>query len=139
MINFKSQLGRKAKRLLGSEKIIWLTTVGSDLTPQPRPVWFVPDGDDVLIYSMPSGKKLEHIRQHPRVSLHFNTDKWGNDPVLVLTGTASLDAETRPANAIAAYIKKYKKAISGLDSDPEKFADGYSQAIRVKLTGVRGW
>ncbi len=139
MPNFTSTLGRKAKKLLKSETIIWLTTVGSDLTPQPRPVWFVPDGDDVLIYSQPEGHKLDHIRQHPRVSLHFNTDQWGSDPVVVLTGTASLDAEKRPASEVAAYIKKYKKDMAELDMTPEQFSASYSQPIRIKLTGLRGW
>ena len=138
MIDFKSKLGRKAKKLLDSEIVIWLTTMGSDLTPQPRPVWFVPDDDDVLIYSKPDNK-VRHIRQHPRVSLHFNSDEWGDDPVLVLTGSASLDVEKRPAHEIAAYVKKYKKGMAELDMTPEQFAAEYSQPIRVTLTGVRGW
>ena len=35
MIDFKSTLGRKAKKLLNSENVIWLTTVGSDLASAP--------------------------------------------------------------------------------------------------------
>ena len=138
MIDFKSKLGRKAKKLLGSEFVIWFTTVGSDLTPQPRPVWFVADGEDVLIYSQPNNK-VRHIRMHPRVSLHFNTDEVGGEPVVVLTGRASLEAEKRPAYEMAAYVKKYKKAIAELDMTPEQFAADYSQPIRIKVTGIRGW
>jgi PPOX class probable F420-dependent enzyme len=138
MIDFKSKLGRKAKKLLNSEIVIWLTTMGSDLTPQPRPVWFVPDDDDVLIYSKPDNK-VRHIRQHPRVSLHFNTDETGGEPVMVLTGTASLGSEKRLAYDMAAYVKKYKKGMAELDMTPEQFAAEYSQPIRVTLTGVRGW
>ncbi len=139
MIDFQSKLGRKVQKLLGSEKIIWLTTVGSDLTPQPRPVWFALEGEDVLIYSQPKGRKLEHIRQHARVSLHFNTDKWGNETVLVLTGSASLEAEKGVAHKNTAYVKKYKKAMADLDMTPEQFAADYSQPIRINLTGMRSW
>jgi len=138
MVDLKSKLGRKAKKLLDSEFVVWFTTVGSDLTPQPRPVWFVPDGEDVLIYSKPDNK-VRHIRRHPRVSLHFNSDEWGDDPVLVLIGSADLGAERRPAYEVAAYVKKYKKAMAELDMTPEQFTAEYSQAIRVKLTGMRGW
>ncbi len=138
MIDFKSKLGRKAKKLLDNEIVIWLTTVGSDLSPQPRPVWFVPDGADVMIYSKPDNK-VRHIGQHPRVSLHFNTDKWGGETVVVLTGSADLGAERPPVYENAAYVKKYKKAMAELDMTPEQFAADYSQPIRVKLTGVRGW
>jgi PPOX class probable F420-dependent enzyme len=73
------KLNSAAKKLLSSETIIWLTTIGSDLTPQPRPVWFVPNSDDVLIYSQPKAAKVAHIRKHPNVALHFNADKWGSD------------------------------------------------------------
>jgi PPOX class probable F420-dependent enzyme len=139
MIDFNSKLGRKAKKLIDSETIVWLTTVGGDLTPQPRPVWFVPDGEDVLIYSKPEDNKVRHIRQHGRVSLHFNTDQWGGDPVLVLTGDANMDAEKRRVHQVAAYVKKYKKDMAELEMTPEQFAESYSQAIRVKLTGMRGW
>jgi PPOX class probable F420-dependent enzyme len=67
MPNFNSA----TKKLLTSETIIWLTTVGSDLTPQPRPVWFVPDGEDVLIYSQPKAAKVAHIRNHPQRGAPF--------------------------------------------------------------------
>ncbi|MEX2161142.1 MAG: TIGR03667 family PPOX class F420-dependent oxidoreductase [Anaerolineales bacterium] len=139
MVDFDSKLGRKAKKLLKRETIVWLTTVGSDLTPQPRPVWFVPDGEDVLLYSQPKASKVAHIGSHPRVALHFNTDQWGGEPVVVLTGTASLEAEVRAAHQVPAYVKKYKEGMAELKMTPEQFAADYSQAIRIKLTGLRGW
>ncbi len=117
MPNFNSSHGRAAKKLLASETIIWLTTVGSDLTPQPRPVWFVPDGDDVLIYSQPKAAKVAHIRRHANVSLHFNADQWGSDQtVVVLTGTATLEEAKNPQSA--AYIKKYKKDMAEIGMTP---------------------
>ena len=138
MPDFNPKLGGKSKKLLDSETIIWLTTVGSDLTPQPRPVWFVPDGDDVLIYSQPKAAKLAHIRSHPRVSLHFNADQWGSDgTVVALTGTATLESATPRGPLSAAYIKKYKKDMAELGMTPEQFAASYSVPIRVKITGVR--
>jgi len=127
-----------AKKLLTSETIIWLTTVGSDLTPQPRPVWFVPDGDDVLIYSRPRAAKIAHIRQHANVALHFNADQWGSDEtVVVLTGTATLEPESPKGPLSAAYIKKYKKDMAELDMTPEQFAASYTQPIHIKITSLR--
>jgi len=131
-------LNPAAKKLLKSETIIWLTTVGNDLTPQPRPVWFVPDGDDVLIYSQPKAAKLAHIREHPPVSLHFNADQWGSDEtVVVLTGTATLEPEKPKGPLSAAYIKKYKKDMAELGMTPEQFAASYCAPIRIKITGLR--
>ena len=53
MLDFSTDLGRRIARQLESERVIWLTTVGSDNTPQPRPVWFVWDGTSLLVYSQP--------------------------------------------------------------------------------------
>lgn len=132
MPNFTSA----TKKLLASETIIWLTTVGSDLTPQPRPVWFAPDGDDVLIYSQPKAAKIAHIRKHANVALHFNADQWGSDEtVVVLTGTASLEPNTPLSTA---YVKKYKKDMAEIGMTPEQFAASYSQPIRVKSINLRG-
>lgn len=127
------------KKLLDSETVIWLTTVDTSGTPQPRPVWFVPDGEDVIIYSQPKAAKVVHVRKHPQVALHFNSDQWGSDEtVVVLTGTASLTAEKRSSKDVPAYVKKYKKDTAELGMTPEQFAAGYSQAIRVTITGIRG-
>jgi PPOX class probable F420-dependent enzyme len=129
-------LNSATKKLLASETIIWLTTVGGDLTPQPRPVWFVPDGDDVLIYSQPKAAKVAHIRQHPNVALHFNADQWGSDEtIVVITGAALLEAAGSPLPA--AYIKKYKDNMSELGMTPDQFATSYSQTIRIKINNVR--
>jgi PPOX class probable F420-dependent enzyme len=139
MIDFNSDLGRKARKLLDSEYVIWLTTVGKDGTPQPRPVWFVPYNDDVLIYSQPKTSKVAHIRRQPQVSLHFNTDARGDETVIVFTGLAKLDASVPAPDRISAYIDKYRQGILDLDYTVEQFTGAYVQAIRVELNSLRGW
>ena len=85
MLDFSTRFGRHVNRRLRQEKIIWLTTVDSNNTPQPRPVWFHWDGETVLIFSERHKAKLRHITGNPRVALNFNTDEDGGD-VAVLTG-----------------------------------------------------
>lgn len=139
MATFRSALGKKGKKLLETEYILWLTTIDANLTPQPRPVWFVPDGDDVIIYSKPHTAKVGHIRLHPNVSLHFNTDRQANETVMVLVGNAILDDNTPDAKDFAPYIKKYKRGMADLDMSPKDFTKSYAQPIRVKITNIRGW
>ena len=123
MATFSSAVGKKARKLLKDEYVIWLTTIDANLTPQPRPVWFVTDGDDVILYSKPHTAKVGHIRVHPNVSLHFNTDREANETVLVLLGTATLGAGVPAAKDFAPYMKKYKQGILDLDMKPEDFTD----------------
>jgi PPOX class probable F420-dependent enzyme len=69
MIDLTSKFGRKVKRHLKNEKVIWLTTVGSDLTPQLRPVWFIWEDNSFLIFSQPHAHKIRHLAAHSKFSL----------------------------------------------------------------------
>lgn len=140
MIDFKSKLGRKAMRHLKQEYFIWLTTVDSKGTPQPRPVWFVLEGDTLLMYSQPSAFKLKHIVNNPNVSLHFNTpDPKVEEDVIVFSGKAKIDTKAGAVNKNNIYMRKYRAGIKALGSTPQEFTQAYSTAIRIKLTSLRGW
>jgi PPOX class probable F420-dependent enzyme len=139
MLDLKSKFGRKVKKHLTSEYVIWLTTVSADGTPQPRPVWFLWDEGTILIYSEPTAYKVRHVKANPRVSLHFNTDEKGEEAVIVLLGSAVLDPHAPPAHQMPAYLKKYRSGIEGLKSTPDRFGREYSTAIRVTPESMRGW
>jgi PPOX class probable F420-dependent enzyme len=135
----KKKLESKARKLVQQEYIIWLTTVDSTNTPQPRPVWFIWDKDSFIIFSQPQAHKVIHIKKNSFVSLHFNTDKTGDQDVIVYLGTATIDEDVKPAYKIPAYLKKYKTGIKDLGMTPEQFSAEYSVAIRVQPTSLRGW
>ena len=138
MVDFSSKVGRSVSRRLKSQKVIWLTTVGPDGTPQPRPVWFYWDGSSVLTYSQPQGRKLDHIRTHPQVAVHLNTDPEGSDVTVVL-GKASIAEDAPHADKHAGYLRKYRQAIADLDMTPGSFAEEYSVAVRVMPEKLRGF
>lgn len=139
MIDFTSDFGREVKKHLENEYFIWFTTVGTDLTPQPRPVWFIWDGESFLIFSKPDAYKVGHIMEHPNVALHFNTDEKADENVIVFLGKAEFDTSASPPHKIPVYLEKYASGIDALDMTPESFSDEYSLAIRVTPTKLRGW
>lgn len=139
MIDLTNEFGQAVERHLRNEYIIWLTTVDSKLTPQPRPVWFIWEEQSILIFSQPHAHKVRHIGQNPRVALHFNTDETGDKHVIVLTGEASIDVDCLPAHEIRAYLDKYGTGIADLDMTPDGFSAEYSTAIRINPTELRGW
>ena len=86
MFDLNSEFGQVVKKHLDKEYFVWLTTVDSKGMPQPRPVWFIWDESDAsfLIFSQPSAYKVKHLKNNPKVSLHFNTaDKDGEKDVVV--------------------------------------------------------
>jgi len=137
MLDLSSDLGQHALARLANEQIIWLTTVGADGTPQPNPVWFLWADNSFLIYTQPGSRKAANLRRNPRVSLHFNSDRIGDD-VVVFTGEAQLDAPVSPESK-AAYLEKYREGIERIDMTPETLLRTYSLAIRVVPKRLRGF
>ena len=52
----QTDFGARVARRLQNEQVIWITTVRVDGTPQPTPVWFIWDGETILIYPCPAHK-----------------------------------------------------------------------------------
>ena len=102
MIDLNSDFGRAVKKHIKDQYVIWLTTVDSSLTPQPRPVWFIWQDDSFLIFSQAKA----HIEKNPAVSLNFNTDETGDKHVIVFTGEAFIDRDCPPAHQVPAYFEK---------------------------------
>ncbi len=139
MLEVPSKLRSMVRRRLKEEYFVWMTTVGLDRTPQPRPVWFIWQKDSFLIYSQPQAHKVHHIQQNPRVALHFNCDATADEGILVFIGDARIDPDAPPVHKNRAYMAKYRQGIADLNSTPEEMAGAYSAAIRVTPTAVRGW
>lgn len=137
MLNFSSRFGRHVNRRLRQEKVIWLTTVDENKTPQPRPVWFHWDAKTILIFSEKNKAKLRHIARNPRVSLNFNTDEDGGDVAAVI-GMATV-LPMLPRSRVQTYLRKYNKGIKELDMTVEEFRNGYSVPILVKPQAMRGF
>src|SRR5438105_8876353 len=104
--------GERVARRLNDEKIIWLTTVGADGTPQPNPVWFLWDGQTFLVYSLPDAARIANVRRNPRVALNLNSNERGGD-VLVVTGEARISPDDPPADQNPGYVEKYAGLIAG--------------------------
>jgi PPOX class probable F420-dependent enzyme len=137
MIDLSSDFGTRAARHLREESCVWLTTVTPKGAPLPSPVWFLWDGNEsVVMYSLPSAR-IANLKGNPRVTLNFRGDEEGGD-IVIFSGTAAADPELPGADANEAYVNKYNKGIAGLGMTPETFAQRYSEAVRITLTGLRG-
>lgn len=136
-IDTTTDFGKRVERRLREETIIWLTTVRQDGTPQPSPVWFLWDGESVLMYSRPNQQKQRNIAHNPKVALHFDGDGHGGD-IIVVTGEARVVADAPPATDVPDYLAKYAEPIKRIGMDASSFAAAYSTAIRITPTDLRG-
>jgi PPOX class probable F420-dependent enzyme len=136
MIDLSSELGRQAEKRLLEEQVIWLSTVSSDGTPQPNPVWFYWDGETVLIYTTPGAAKLKHIARNRRVALSFEGATVMGGDVVILNGTASI--EDHAPDPDPGYVEKYTQAAAEWGRTVESLYEEYSVAIRVTPNKIRG-
>lgn len=132
-----TDFGARVTTHLADDQVVWLTTVREDGRPEPSPVWFLWDGETVIIYSQANTPKLRNIAANPNVSLNFNSTSHGGD-VVIISGAAEIATDAPPAHAIPAYVAKYAGGFESLKMTPEAFADGYPVAIRVTPTKLRG-
>ena len=87
---------RRLAAQLDDELVGWLTTVSPDGQPQSSVVWFLRDGDDLLVYSKPDAGKLRNIVANPNVAFNLRGDELG-DSMATFEATASMvDSPTPP-------------------------------------------
>ncbi len=128
---------QRVERRLRDEIVVWLTTSAADGTPQPNPVWFVLDGEGILVYNRPDAHRLTHVVTRSGVALHFDGNGRGGD-IVVITGRAELMPDQPPPHEHPAYLTKYRDHMIRVSGTPEAFSRQYPVALRVVPLKVRG-
>jgi PPOX class probable F420-dependent enzyme len=96
-------------------------------------VWFLWDGEAILVFSEPTSFRVRNIKNNPHVALTLQgVDGLGNN-VVIING----DAELRPGNQVIpdAYWQKYKKLLQ--DMTPDGMTAAYNIEIRLRPGRVR--
>lgn len=138
-IDLASEFGQRVAQRLRDERIIWLTTVRADGRPEPSPVWFLWDGEAIVIFSQPDTVKIHNIAKRPKVSLNLNSDYYGGD-VIIISGEARIVPDIRAADAFPALVEKYRDNLDNPGSvSTGQFTNEYSVAIQITPTGLRGF
>jgi PPOX class probable F420-dependent enzyme len=120
---------------LKDELVIWLTTVSSDGTPQPNPVWFYWDGTGFIIYSRPSSARIKNIIRNPRVSLNFEGAEALGGDVMVFTGVAEIKRNLPSPHTN--YVAKYKAIAAGWERTVEEIYAEYCVTLQIIPTKLR--
>jgi PPOX class probable F420-dependent enzyme len=121
---------------LDEELIVWLTTVNAAGQPQTSPVWFLVDGESIVVYSLAGTPRTRNIAANPRVSLNLNSTASGVD-VVIIEGHAEVVPDARPANEDEAYVAKYEASMQDLGMTAQSFAADYPVRIHVQPTRLR--
>ena len=130
------EITERIERHLTGDLIAWLTTVTPSGRPAPRPVWFVWDGAEIIIYSLNNGAKLRHIQANNQVAVNFNSTADGGD-IVVIGGRADLIPDAPPPSGFPGLLDKYTALIEQMGQTPQWYDAEYGVALRV--TPERAW
>jgi PPOX class probable F420-dependent enzyme len=125
-------------RSMDEDLVGWLTTVTKSGQPQSSVVWFLRDGEDLLVYSKPDATKMRNISDNQKVAFNLRTDEMG-DSMTTLEGIATVIESPTPPHQLPAYFAKYQDQIKRLGWTPEQFSDEYSALIRIAINRIRSW
>lgn len=139
LVDTTTEYGQRVDRRLREERIIWLTTVRADGRPEPSPVWFLWVDETIVIFSEPDTVKTRNIAERPHVALSLNSDAYGAD-VVIMAGEARFVEGGPAAELFPALVEKYRPNLDNEGSvSTEAFVSGYSVAIQVTPTKLRGY
>ena len=117
---------------LRSEIMLWLSTVRPDGRPHLVPVWFLWDGETILVFSKPD-QKIRNLRRNPNVVVSLDTAGQGDDIVLI-EGHAELLSDPNIKTTLPTYAQKYAERLSSMGWTAEIMAKDYTQTIRITPT-----
>jgi PPOX class probable F420-dependent enzyme len=121
---------------LDEETVAWMTTVNAAGQPQTSPVWFLVEGEAIVVYSLAQTPRTRNIAVNPKVSLNLNSTTEGGG-VVVIEGRALVETDGPPADEDLDYVAKYRPAMEDLGMTPGSFAAEYPVRILVQPTRLR--
>ena len=132
-----------ADRALADDPVVWLSSVQRDGRPHLVPVWFHWDGQRIVAFSKPNARKVDNLREEPRVMLAVGTP--GPDfEVELIEATAELPATPAAECMPDGFGAKYRDLLRRAGLSLQRFSEVYSQPIvlhpvRFLGYGGRGW
>ncbi len=133
MLDLKNPKNAHVDERLRREPIIWLSTVRPDGRPHIVPVWFLWDGEKILIFSQPNTRKIRNLRQNLNAMLALDDTNAGED-VVMFEGKAELLNDPTVNTTLPAFATKYASLLRDMGWTAEIMAEDYSQAIRITPT-----
>lgn len=123
---------------LHAEDVVWLSSTRPDGGPHLVPIWFLWDGESILVFSKPNAQKVRNLRADPRVMVAVGEPEAAFDVELI---EAVAEVLPQPTKAIlpSSFASKYRDHATRTGLSFDHFAATYSQPIRIRPTRWLGW
>jgi hypothetical protein len=107
---------------LGSQRTVWLVTIGSDGAPHVAPVWCAVARDTLCVFSYSPSAKARNLAADARATMHTED---GEDVLIVHGRLTDIGTPAGAEDVVAAFTRKYD------DPDDIAFLPGVDPAVDV--------
>jgi PPOX class probable F420-dependent enzyme len=127
-----------ADAALRTDAVVWLSSVQGNGNPHVVPVWFHWDGERIVAFSKPHARKVDNLRQHPRVMLAVGTP--GPDfEVELIEAHAELPEAPAEQLVPTGFGAKYRDLLHRAGLTLQRYTEVYSQPIVLRPTRFLGY
>jgi PPOX class probable F420-dependent enzyme len=123
---------------LAAGDVVWVGSVRPDGTPHVVPIWFVWDGETILVFSKPHAQKVRNVQTNPRVMVAVGEPSRDFD-VELIEAVAELVPQPTCEVLPDGFAQKYGARVTEGGLTCDRFADVYSQPIRIRPTRWLDW
>ena len=123
---------------LEREAVVWLSSIRPDGRPHLAPLWFLWDGQSILVFSKPHAQKVRNLQADPRVMVAVGEPGVEFDVELI---EAMAELPKTPTRRLLpeAFASKYAELAARAGVTFDRFAAVYSQPIWLRPTRWLGW
>jgi len=117
------------RTLLEKPEVARFTTVRPDGYPHTVPVWFMQDGDDLVVFSLRDTRKVKNALANPKGCLSLGGDPPGSPGYLI---DGDLTVEDDPEHVMAARVTRHYEAPEKAEEDLAAWQDEDFVVLRLK-------
>jgi len=121
-----SKLSEKARAFLEEKRFAVLATINSDGSPQLTTMWYVLEGDEIVMNTKAGRVKERNIRRDPRIAVCFEEGY----SFITISGKVEIidDVETAQAD-----IERVATRYQGAEAAKKRMEEQFSKEQRVTL------
>ncbi|HEX9988852.1 MAG TPA: pyridoxamine 5'-phosphate oxidase family protein [Chloroflexia bacterium] len=137
MLDLSKPKHAHADERLRNDVMGWLGTVRPDGRPHLVAVWFLWDGETILIFSK-KDQKIRNLQSNTQTIFALDDTKGGGE-VIVIEGEAALLEHGSVTPALPAYEEKYAPQLARFGWTGESMGREYTEPIRITPKRIMGF
>ena len=119
----------QARSVLSQPVIVRLTTIRPDGYPHTVPVWFMLDGEELVLFSLRDNRKVRNVLANPKGCIAIGGDPVGSPCYLV---DGDLVVEDDPDHRMAARITYHYETPEKAQEDLQSWQNEHFVVLRLK-------